>query len=232
MNQGLSILATNACIAPLIGLFGTLLGIVNSFAGCGSEKWTCLAAVVNGLSRSIWPTALGLLIGFISLWSYRYLTGQLESIDREMSNASLGLLNQLTRCRGHFKTSIKDRAIELPSFGVRSRADSGLQAWWRWLFDKYVADVGQDQRSWLRSGILASAVFVFTWCTRVAEYFFYESTPFHPAAASANFYLLITLGISCIYGIAYRRSVGALVLGSVLCLCLNLIELAFRMRVL
>jgi hypothetical protein len=230
MNRGLGLLASNACIAPWIGLLGTVWGIVNSFLGCGGEKSACLAATAAALSRAIWPAALGLLSGLISLWFYRYLTVQLESIDREMSNASLGLQNQLTRYRGRFETSTIDRPTELPSFGVRSRADSGLQAWWERLFDKYVADVGQDLRSWLRSGVLAFAIFVLIWCTRVAEYFFYESAPFRSAAASANFYVLITFGISCFYAIFYRRSGGALVLGSVLCLCINLIELAFRIH--
>jgi hypothetical protein len=230
MNQGLNILASNACIAPWIGLFGTLVGMVNSFPGCSGEMSGCATATAGALSISIWPTALGLFIGLISLWFYRYLSGELESIDSEMSNASLGLLNELTRYRGHFQTSAIDRLIELPSFGASSRADSALQAWWEQFFDKYVADVGQDLRSWLRSSVLAFAAFVFIWCTRVAEYFFYESTSFHSAATSADFYVLITFGISCFYGIAHRRSGGALVLGSVLCLCLNLIELAFRMR--
>lgn len=110
--------------------------------------------------------------------------------------------------------------------------DSRLQTRWEQFFAEYVADVGQDLRSWLRSIILSFAAFTLVWCTRVAEYFFYESTPFHSAATSANFYLLITFGISCFYSIAHRRSGGALVLGSVLCVCLSLIELAFRMRLL
>jgi hypothetical protein len=230
MNRGLNSLATNACIAPWIGLLGTLWGIVNSFRGCGGEASACLAATTTALSRSIWPTALGLLSGLISFWFYRYFSGRLESIDREMSNASLGLLNQLILYREHFKTSTIDRPIGLPSFGVRARKDSRLQAWWERLFDKYVADAGQDLRSWLRSGALAFTVFTVIWCTRVAVYFFYESTPFHSAAASANIYLLITFGISCFYAVFYRRSGGALVLGSVLCLCLNLIELGFRIH--
>ena len=230
MNQGLSILASNACIAPLIGLFGTVVGIVNSFPGCSGEMSGCVTATTAALSRSIWPTALGLLVGLISLWFYRHLSGQLESIDREMSNASLGLLNQLTRYRGHFETSTIDHPIELPSFGVRPRVDSVLQTWWERLFDKYIADVGQDLRSWLRACVLTFAVFVLIWCTRVAEYFFFESSPFHSAVASANIYLLIMFGISCFYGMAYRRSGGAFVLSSVLCLCVNLIELAFRIH--
>ena len=147
-----------------------------------------------------------------------------------MSNGSLGLVSQLTRYRGHFEASTIDRPIELPSFGVRSRADSGLQAWWERLFDKYVGDVGQDPRSWLRSMILSFAAFVIIWCIRVAEYFYNESNSFDSAATSASVYVLIMLGVSCFYAVFYRRWGGALLLGSLLCLCVNLIELAFRIH--
>lgn len=233
MNQGLNILATNASIAPWIGLLGTLWGIVDSFRGCGGEKWACLAATVDGLSRSMWPTAMGLVSGLISLWSYRYLTGQLGSIDLEMSNASLGLVNQLTGYRGHFEIATINRPIELPSFGVGPVAGStGLQSWAGRLFDKHVAGAGQDLKSWLRSIALAFSALVLMWCARVAVYFFYESTPFHAASGTASVDVLILFGISCAYAVSYRRSAGALLLGSVLCLCLTLIELVFRMHLL
>jgi hypothetical protein len=231
MNQGLNILATNACIAPWIGLFGTSLGMVNSFLGCGGEKSACLAATAAALSRSIWPTALGLLSGLISLWFYRYLSGRMESIDTEMASASLDLANQLTRYRGHFERAAIDSLIELPTFGVAPEADSARRpSWFVPLFEKYVADVGQDLRSWLRSVVLSFAALVLIWCTRVAEYFFYESTPFHSAALTASVYVLIMFGISCFYAVFYRRSGGALVLGSVLCLLVSLIELAFSIH--
>jgi len=231
MNQGLNILASNACIAPWIGLLGTVWGIVDSFRGCGGEKWTCQAATVDAVSRSIWPTALGLLVGLISLWFYRHLSGQLESMDREMSNASRGLVNQLTRYRGQFEVTAIDHPISLPAFGVGPIAGSGrVQTRWGQIFEKYVADVGQDTRSWLRSILLSLAALILAWCVRSTEYFFYDSVPFASAVATAGVTVLITFAISCFYAVFYRRSGGALVLGSVLCLCVNLIELAFRIH--
>jgi hypothetical protein len=231
MNEGLNILATNACIAPWIGLFGTVVGMVNSFLGCGGEKSACLAATTAALSRSIWPTALGLLSGLISLWFYRYLSGRMESIDTEMASASLDLANQLTRYRGHFESAAIASPIELPTFGVAPEADSARRpSWLVPLFEKYVADVGQDLRSWLRSVVLSLAALVIAWCARAAEYFFYESIPFDSAARTASVFVLIMFGISCFYAVFYRRSAGALVLGSILCLCLNLIELTFRVH--
>jgi biopolymer transport protein ExbB/TolQ len=100
LRQGLTGLATVAYLAPWCGLLATVLAIPNSFVGCSGEKSTCMAAVVVRLSRSIWPTAFGLLIGLMSAWGNRYLTGNLEVFDREMEGAALELANQLSRYRG------------------------------------------------------------------------------------------------------------------------------------
>jgi biopolymer transport protein ExbB/TolQ len=95
MKEGLNGLATIASIAPLVGLFGTVMGIPTSFVGCNGEKSACMAAVAERLSGSIWPTAMGLLVGLTSLWCYRYLADRLEDFDLEMENASLDLVNRL-----------------------------------------------------------------------------------------------------------------------------------------
>ncbi len=103
LKQGLSSLATIASIAPLVGLFGTIAGIATSFVACSGEKSACMAAIVERLSGSIWPTAMGLLVSLISLWCYRYLTGRTETFDLEMESASLALVNQLTIYGGRWK---------------------------------------------------------------------------------------------------------------------------------
>ena len=105
-------------------MFGTIVGIVGSFKGCGCEASAHLAALNESLSESIWPTALGLLVGLISLWCYRYLAGRLETIDHEMDNGSLALLNQLTRYSGRFiQGPAIDRISANPMFGETSFAE-------------------------------------------------------------------------------------------------------------
>jgi biopolymer transport protein ExbB/TolQ len=79
----------------MVGLFGTVLGIVNSFVGCGAAKSTCMAAVFERLSESLVPTALGLLVAIPTLWCYKYLSSEVEAFDLEMENASVELLNYL-----------------------------------------------------------------------------------------------------------------------------------------
>ena len=68
-----------------------------------------------------WPTGLGLLVGLVSLWCYRYLTGRLSTIDLEMENASLDLLNQLSRFRGRFAIG---PSRDGPMFGEKTLDES------------------------------------------------------------------------------------------------------------
>ncbi len=105
MKRGLHGLATIASTAPFVGLFGTLLGIVNSFPGCSGEKSACMAAVMERLSESLVPTELALLVALPALLSYRYLRSELEAIDVEMENASLDLMNRLALHRRKQRTA-------------------------------------------------------------------------------------------------------------------------------
>jgi biopolymer transport protein TolQ len=97
MQRGLLGLATVATLAPWVGLFGTLVGIASSFSGIGGNKISAMAAIAKCLSDACLPTALGLVVGLMSLLCYRYLTNTLETFDREMDGASLALVNQLSR---------------------------------------------------------------------------------------------------------------------------------------
>src|SRR5271155_1525414 len=77
MKQGLYGLATIACVAPWVGLFGNVLGIVNSFQGFAGQKDAVRLAILWNLSQSMWPTAFGISVGIMALWCYRYLEGRL-----------------------------------------------------------------------------------------------------------------------------------------------------------
>lgn len=88
-------LATIAVVAPLLGFFITLPGIVGSFTGCGGEKSMCMAAVVSNLSYAIARCPTGLVVGLLAFWSYRYLCRQLDELALEMRSATLELANVL-----------------------------------------------------------------------------------------------------------------------------------------
>jgi biopolymer transport protein ExbB/TolQ len=100
MIGGLNGLATVSSVAPLVGLFGTLLGIVNSFVGCGAAQSTCMAAQFERLSESLAPTVLGFLVALPAWLGYKCLSSKVEAFDLEMGNASDRLVDYLSVCLG------------------------------------------------------------------------------------------------------------------------------------
>jgi len=95
MKRGLGALATIATTAPLIGLFGTVLGLLDAFKGCIGEKWFCQMMVIDAVTEALVATALGLLVAIPAAWFYNYLTNRLEIFNIEMQLASSELLNYL-----------------------------------------------------------------------------------------------------------------------------------------
>ena len=87
LNRGLTSLATIASLAPFVGLFGTVLGITNSFRVIGaSNHLTGFGPVAHGIAESLGTTALGLLVAIPAVWFFHYLRGQLEAFDSEMES--------------------------------------------------------------------------------------------------------------------------------------------------
>ena len=217
MKGELYSLATVASVAPWFGLFGTILGIVNSFQGFSGPRSTIMAAICQRLSESMWPTALGLLVGLIALSSYEYLAGQLSALDQEMENASLELLNQLSRFRGRLpSSSTQIPSIESPMFG-----------------EKPLAELSREDKSMRYSMILTGTMLLFAWCALAARYVGHDALPLETAVWSACFYIPILFGTSCL--LAYplwikllnRRPGGLAGVGSAICLAWTLAEFLF-----
>ena len=93
LNRGLSGLATIGSTAPFVGLFGTVVGIINAFEGISSEKSTGLGAVAGGISEALVATAIGLFVAIPAVWMFNYFNGKVEAFDVEMDNSSSELLD-------------------------------------------------------------------------------------------------------------------------------------------
>src|SRR6266700_2261642 len=101
LKRGVSGLATIGSTAPFVGLFGTVVGIINAFKGIAAEKATGLSAVAGGISEALVTTALGLLVAIPAVWAFNYFTNKVEAFDVEMDNSSMELINYfLTRRAG------------------------------------------------------------------------------------------------------------------------------------
>jgi len=103
MKRGLSALATIGSTAPFVGLFGTVVGILNAFKGIEQQKATGLSAVAGGIAEALVTTAFGLLVAVPAVWAYNYFTNKVESFDVEMDNSSMELINYFILRRGAAK---------------------------------------------------------------------------------------------------------------------------------
>ena len=100
MKRGLSALATIGSTAPFVGLFGTIVGILNAFKGISANKATGLSAVAGGIAEALVTTAFGLLVAVPAVWAYNYFTNKVEAFDVEMDNSSMELINYFILRRG------------------------------------------------------------------------------------------------------------------------------------
>ena len=93
LKRGVSGLATIGSTAPFVGLFGTVVGIINAFKGISTEKSTGLGAVAGGISEALVTTAIGLFVAIPAVWMFNYFTGKIEAFDVEMGNSSSELID-------------------------------------------------------------------------------------------------------------------------------------------
>ena len=99
MKRGLSGLATIGSTAPFVGLFGTVVGIINAFKGIATQKATGLSAVAGGIAEALVATAIGLFVAVPAVWAFNYFTNKVEAFDVEMDNSSSELIDYFLKRR-------------------------------------------------------------------------------------------------------------------------------------
>jgi biopolymer transport protein ExbB/biopolymer transport protein TolQ len=92
-KRGIGSLATIATTAPFIGLFGTVIGIINAFRGIGLTGSGGIGAVSAGISEALVTTALGLFVAIPAAWMFNYFQNKLERLQVEMSNSASELID-------------------------------------------------------------------------------------------------------------------------------------------
>jgi len=92
-RRGVSSLATIATTAPFIGLFGTVIGIINAFRGMAATGSGGIGAVSAGIAEALVTTAIGLFVAIPAAWMFNYFTNRLDRLNVEMANSSSELLD-------------------------------------------------------------------------------------------------------------------------------------------
>jgi biopolymer transport protein ExbB len=78
-RRGMSMLATIGSIAPFVGLFGTVWGIMNSFIGISKAQTTNLAVVAPGIAEALLATAIGLAAAIPAVVIYNFFNRRTRS---------------------------------------------------------------------------------------------------------------------------------------------------------
>lgn len=100
LDRYLNTLGTIAAAAPLLGLFGTVVGMIEIFGSQQSAGSTNPAELAHGISTALYNTAAGLLVAIPSLMFYRYFRGRVDDYLHTMEQSSEQLLTQLLRLTG------------------------------------------------------------------------------------------------------------------------------------
>ncbi|MGE4399520.1 MAG: MotA/TolQ/ExbB proton channel family protein [Campylobacterales bacterium] len=80
LEKRLGILATFGNNAPFVGLFGTILGVMNAFAVLGASNTVSTSLVMNGISEALVATAMGLFVAIPSVAAYNYFIRRMRRI--------------------------------------------------------------------------------------------------------------------------------------------------------
>jgi len=97
LERSMNWLATTAAVSPFIGLFGTVLGIIDAFHGLNQAGSVSMRAVAPGISQALWATALGLGAAIPAAIAYNYFGNSLKEMGQKLEDFSLEFLNLTER---------------------------------------------------------------------------------------------------------------------------------------
>jgi biopolymer transport protein ExbB len=114
LERFLNLLGTIAAVSPLMGLLGTVIGIIIAFnaithQGVGDPK-----VLSGGIGQALIATAAGLIVAIPSLMAYRYLRGKVDALVISMEKEALKLVRALDEHRAAFALLDAER-LEQPA---------------------------------------------------------------------------------------------------------------------
>ncbi len=93
----LTFLASTGAVAPFVGLFGTVWGIMNSFFAIGQQQNSSLAVVAPGISEALFATAIGLFAAIPAVIAYNRFSGQVGGFEARLQRFADRVQAQISR---------------------------------------------------------------------------------------------------------------------------------------
>ena len=92
LERFLNSLGTIAAITPFLGLFGTVIGMIDMFAGISTQGIGDPAVVAGGIAQALVTTAAGIAVAIPSVMFYRYFRGRVNELLVEMEQEAIKLI--------------------------------------------------------------------------------------------------------------------------------------------
>jgi biopolymer transport protein ExbB/biopolymer transport protein TolQ len=93
LKRGLSGLASIGATAPFVGLFGTVVGIMNAFFSMARAGQGGIGTVAGGIAEALVNTAVGLFVALPAVWGFNYFLNRIERFKVEMTNSGTELVD-------------------------------------------------------------------------------------------------------------------------------------------
>lgn len=97
LDRFLGVLAAVAGVSPLLGLFGTVIGMIEIFQEIAAKNIGQYEALAGGIYVALYTTAAGLMVAIPAYLAYRGLAGMADNYIKEMEDWAVDLLNRLDR---------------------------------------------------------------------------------------------------------------------------------------
>jgi biopolymer transport protein TolQ len=94
---GMTWLAVIASVSPLLGLLGTVIGVMDSFLGIVAAGSTNIAAVAPGVAEALVTTVAGLFVAIPAVMGYNYFVARLNLVSGELEGFSAEFIGSLAR---------------------------------------------------------------------------------------------------------------------------------------
>jgi len=97
LSSSMQIFATTGAISPFVGLFGTVVGIMNSFINIANTSTTNLAVVAPGIAEALLATAIGLFAAIPAVMFYNNFQSQISGYGTRTEGFVAELMNNMSR---------------------------------------------------------------------------------------------------------------------------------------
>ena len=97
LEQYLSLLGTIATVSPILGLLGTVMGMINIFSNLLEANLSSVSPLASGIAEALVTTAAGLVVAIPTLIFYRHFTRIIENYALELEEESNKLIDYLSK---------------------------------------------------------------------------------------------------------------------------------------